>query len=247
MSYKLLTALPVYNESGTVDSVLDEVLRFSKDVLVVDDGSTDGSSARLADRSDIILISYKLNQGYGAALKTAFDFAIERGYDLLVTIDCDGQHQPQRIQEFADAIANSDCDIISGSRYLKSFQDNNAPPKDRQQINQQITKLLNRHLGLNLTDSFCGFKAYRVNALKKLQIKETGYAMPLELWVQAACNGLQISELPVPLIYLDLNRSFGGQLDQAQTRMNYYLEVINRALSQVPNDCQNLRIEPVTL
>ncbi len=84
-------------------------------------------------------------------------------------------------------------------------------------------------MGLNLTDAFCGFKAYRVEALKSLDIQDDGYAMPLELWVQAAMLGMRVMEIPVPLIYLDLNRSFGGSLDQAEVRLAYYNDVIQRA------------------
>jgi dolichol-phosphate mannosyltransferase len=96
----------------------------------------------------------------------------------------------------------------------------------------QITAELNERLGLNLTDAFCGFKAYRCQALAALEITETGYAMPLEVWVQAARAGLSILELPVPLIYLDEERSFGGALDDAARRLQYYHEVLNRALGR---------------
>ena len=89
---------------------------------------------------------------------------------------------------------------------------------------------MNRQLGLRLTDAFCGFKAYRVPILAKFSLSETGYAMPLELWVQAAALGLKIVELPVPLIYLDEARSFGGSLDHAQTRLKVYEEVLERAM-----------------
>ena len=84
--------------------------------------------------------------------------------------------------------------------------------------------------GIALHDFNCGFKAYRVDALRKLDLAETGYAMPLELWVQAACAGLKIVELPVPLIYLDEKRSFGGVLDDGSTRLQYYHETLDRAI-----------------
>ncbi len=78
---------------------------------------------------------------------------------------------------------------------------------------------MNRRLGLKLTDAFCGFKAYRVAALARMKITEPGYAMPLEVWVQAAKLGLTIVEMAVPLIYLEEERSFGGALDDGQTRL----------------------------
>lgn len=241
MSHSLLTALPVYNEVDMLDSVLDEVTRYCDEVLVVDDGSTDGSSHRLSQRNDIRLVTHPENRGYGAALISAFQYAIDHQFDLLVTIDCDGQHQPQRIQKFADAIISTGADIVSGSRYLASFDNESSPPADRRNINQQVTKTLNDRLGFNLTDAFCGFKAYRVEALKQLSIKETGYAMPLELWVQAACAELSVVELPVPLIYLDEKRSFGGALDQADIRLKYYYDVMNRAFAMLPADCERYR------
>jgi dolichol-phosphate mannosyltransferase len=94
-----------------------------------------------------------------------------------------------------------------------------------------VTAELNRRLGLNLTDAFCGFKAYRVSVLPRLQITETGYAMPLQLWVEAAAAGLRVIELPVPLIYLDDNRTFGGILDDATTRLAYYGRVIDSSIA----------------
>ena len=103
MAAKFLTALPVYNEVRHVEPVLDEVLRYSPHVLVVDDGSTDGTSQLLAGRSDVQVIRHEKNRGYGAGLKTAFAYALAEGYDVLVTIDCDGQHQPRLIPDFVAA------------------------------------------------------------------------------------------------------------------------------------------------
>src|SRR5262249_24125856 len=77
-----------------------------------------------------------------------------------------------------------------------------------------------------LTDAFCGFKAYRREALCRLHITETGWGMPLQLWVQAARLGLRIKEVGVPRVYLDPNRAFGGVLDDARQRLGYYRKVI---------------------
>jgi len=245
MNCKYLTALPVFNEVESVCSVLDEVARYGCRVLVVDDGSTDGTAELLAKRDDIILVTHPRNRGYGAALVTAFEYAIDEGYDVLVTIDCDGQHEPQRIKHFVAELEKTGADIVSGSRYLETFDSDTFPPADRRAINERITRILNERLGFELTDAFCGFKAYRVAALRELSISETGYAMPLELWVQAACARLQIVELAVPLIYLDATRSFGDQLDQPEVRLQYYYEVLNRAFARLPEKCEKLRSERV--
>jgi dolichol-phosphate mannosyltransferase len=238
---RFLTALPVYNELKNVNRVLDEVVRYADDVLVVDDGSTDGTSELLEQRQDIQLVTHDPNRGYGAALITAFDYAVNHGYDLVVTIDCDGQHEPQRIREFVAEYERTGADIISGSRYREQFGSNTPVPIERRRINHHITQVLNARLGLNLTDSFCGFKAYKADALPRLRLTETGYAMPLELWVQAACHSLEVVEFPVPLIYLDETRSFGGQLDNGDTRLKYYLDVLERSLAALPKNCAKLR------
>jgi glycosyltransferase involved in cell wall biosynthesis len=229
MPTRFLTALPVYNEVNHVDQVLDEVRRYSDDVLVVNDGSSDGTAEKLARRRDVFVETHNPNLGYGAALHTAFKYAIEHDYDVLVTIDCDGQHQPCRIPRFVSACRN--VEMVSGSRYLRHYPGDSEPPEQRRRINLQITEELNSRLGLNLTDAFCGFKAYCVEALKDLELTEPGYAMPLELWAQAAALDWRIAELPVPLIYLDETRSFGGALDDGQTRLQHYHEVLDRSIA----------------
>ena len=230
MVSRRLVALPVFNEVKHVDRVLDEVRRYCREILVVDDGSTDGTSELLTRRGDVRIVTHPLNRGYGAALLSAFQYAQDHEFDLLVTIDCDGQHEPQRIPAFFEA-CTGDVDLVSGSRYLQEFAGDSAPPPERRRINEQVTAELNRRLGLNLTDAFCGFKCYQVSALKRLNISEPGYAMPLEVWVQASAAGLRIIELPVPLIYLDEKRSFGGVLDDGQTRLEYYHLTLDRAIA----------------
>jgi len=230
---RFLTALPVYNERKHVDSVLNEVLRYSSEVLVVDDGSTDGTSDVLAKRRDIQCVTHEHNQGYGAALRSAFQYSILHHYDVVVTIDCDGQHQPQHIPEFIAAIEQQQADIISGSRYLAQFEGDSLPPEERRRVNAHVTAEINHRLRLELTDAFCGFKAYRTTALAQLELTEPGYAMPLQLWVQAARAGLKIKELPVPLIYLpNEKRSFGAVLDDEQTRIQYYHLVLDREMAR---------------
>jgi len=239
---RYLTALPVYNEAAHVLGVIDEVRKVTDHILVVDDGSTDGTSgllsgiATVADAppgaaAGVRVVRHPDNRGYGAALATAFREAVAGGWDGLVTIDCDGQHQPLLIPEFVDRAAR--CDIVSGSRYLRRFPGDSEPPVARRRINAEITAEINRRFGLSLTDAFCGFKAYTRRALERLRVTETGYAMPLEVWVQAAAAGLVIEEVPVPLLYLDLARSFGGALDDAATRLAYYRGVLDRAEAAV--------------
>jgi dolichol-phosphate mannosyltransferase len=225
---RILTAIPVHNEEAHLESVLGAVLRHAGDVLVIDDGSTDRTPLLLRGFPTVQVIRHATNRGYGAALKTAFRRTLDGGYEGLVTLDCDGQHEPSLIPTIAARLA--DADIVSGSRYLKVFDPTQRPPEERRRINVEVTRWLNECLGLGLTDAFCGFKAYRASALARFDISDEGYAMPLEVWVQAVQHGLTIVEVPVPLIYLDLARAFGGALDDGSYRLNHYRRVLETAM-----------------
>jgi glycosyltransferase involved in cell wall biosynthesis len=237
---RVLTAIPVYNEQAHIEPVLTEVLRHASDVLVVDDGSTDQTPKILLHFPTVQVIRHPMNLGYGAGLKSAFQRTIDAGYDGLVTIDCDGQHEPSLIPMMASHL--DEADIVSGSRYLQVFDPTQKPPEQRRRINVEVTRWLNECLGLNLTDAFCGFKAYRTSALEKLEVTDLGYAMPIPIWVQAVEHGLTIKEVPVPLIYLDENRAFGGALDNAEYRLahyrNVFQEAVQRAGLEVAGGCR---------
>jgi dolichol-phosphate mannosyltransferase len=237
-----ITAIPIYNEAAHIHSVLSEVRRYSPNILVVDDGSTDETPRLLAAEPGIRIITHPRNRGYGAALCSAFQEAIRLGVDVLVTMDCDGQHEPSRIPVLLEGLAG--VDIVSGSRYLRDFRQNTPAPDDRRRINATITQELNRRFGLTLTDAFCGFKAYRRSALEKFHITETGWGMPLQVWVQAARWGLRIREIGIPRLYLDPKRAFGGVLDNAEERLAYYRRVIREAeqmpLPTAPATCSEL-------
>jgi dolichol-phosphate mannosyltransferase len=228
---QFLTAIPVYNEERYLESVLHEVRRYSPNILFVNDGSTDGTAQLLARHKDLHIVTHSQNRGYGTALISAFQFALEHGYEVLVTMDCDGQHEPARIAVLLEAI--HDADIVSGSRYLRHFRHDTSPPRDRMQINRVVTSELNERFGLQITDAFCGFKAYRREALAKLRITEPGWGMPLQLWVHAARLGLRIKEVGVPRVYLDPSRAFGGVLNDAEQRLAYYRRVIEHAEQDV--------------
>ncbi len=224
---RVLTAIPVYNEAKYVAGVLAEVRRYSANILVVNDGSTDGTAELLDREPGLFRVDHAANGGYGSALISAFAFARERDFDVLVTMDCDGQHQPERIPVLLEAI--HDCDIVSGSRYLRDFRQDTPAPTDRRFINATITSEINQRYGLNLTDTFCGFKAYRRGALEKLSITERGWGMPLQLWVQAARQELRVKEIAVPRLYLDPKRAFGGVMNDPTERLAYYRGVLAAA------------------
>lgn len=232
----VLIAIPVYNEEKYVCRVLAHVLEYADDVLVIDDGSTDRTTAALP-RFPVDVIRHAVNRGYGRSMRDAFDWARMRRYDWVITMDCDEQHEPTAIPHFIDAAAAGAHDVISGSRYLLPPEGQDRPPPERRAINAAITAELNgrlgRVLGTLLTDAFCGFKAYRVASLRRLRPTVRGYAFPMQFWAQAAAAGLRLRELPVRLIYNDPNRSFGARLDDADVRLRHYRAVLHRELRRL--------------
>ena len=226
---RILIAIPVYNEERYVTKVLAEVRHYSSDILVIDDGSTDQTPMLLAQQP-VDVIRHATNRGYGQSMVDAFRWACCYKFDWVITMDCDEQHEPESLPMFFNAIEKDDADIISGSRYMSNSSMEDMPPADRRQINQIITKQVNETLNLKLTDGFCGFKAYRVSAMEKLNLTEQGYAFPLQFWVQSVANDLVIREVPVSLIYNDPNRSFGGPLNDADKRLAHYRQVFETEL-----------------
>ena len=222
--------MPVYNEASTIGDVLDAVRGyFSGEIIVVDDGSTDATPRVLARRDDVTVVHFDRNCGYGRALKIGYRVAHDLGISSLVTMDCDGQHEPAHIPQFLAALEQGG-DIISGSRYLPGSRSVGVAPPQRRAINGRITEVVNRLTGWGLTDAFCGFKAYRLPALECIRLDESGYAMPLELWAKAWRCGLTVREIPVERIYCDHDRTFGSELDDPERRFAYYMDVWNRAL-----------------
>lgn len=226
---RVLVAIPVYNEQAHVRTVLDRVLAHVPNVLVVDDGSTD-DTARILAEYRIDSVRHARNRGYGRSLRDAFRWAMVERYDWIITMDCDDQHEPERIPDFLGAAARDDLDLISGSRYLRRSSRSERAPADRRAINREMTCEINRRFGLELTDSFCGFKAHRVAALRDLRLTVNGYAFPMQLWTQSVAAGHRIGEIPVDLIYNDLSRSFGARLDDPKVRLRHYRTVLQREI-----------------
>ena len=230
---KNLVAIPVYNEQKHVANVIEKVAKHATCILAIDDGSTDYTPMLLA-MQPVDVIRNRTNRGYGTALRMAFRWAQMYQYDWVITMDCDEQHEPESLPDFYKAIEADDADIINGSRYLDPAMSGDLPPAERRKINQTITGWVNNGLGYNITDAFCGFRAYRVSALDKLELDEDGYAIPLQQWVQFAANQLRVKEVPIKLIYNDPNRTFGGVLDDAEQRLAHYREVFENELAKHP-------------
>jgi len=229
---RTLALLPLLNEAPTLSRVLDEVRRCARgaDVFVVDDGSTDASPQILRGYSDVTVLTHAQNEGYGQSLIDGFAYAIAHGYEAVVTLDCDEQHEPRQVPQFLTAL--DAADIVSGSRYLDPAAGGDPAPPDRRLLNDEITARLRALTGYPITDAFCGFKAYRTSALLLLDLTEPSYGLPLQVWIQAARHRLRIRELATPRIYKNPERRFWGGLDDVAVRRHYYEQVLDREVKR---------------
>ncbi|MBE3575365.1 MAG: glycosyltransferase family 2 protein [Firmicutes bacterium] len=234
-----LIVMPVFNEAATLRQVWQGVRRYSEaPLLAVDDGSQDDSphilrELQVEDRG-LYVLRHARNLGYGKALVDGWNWAQAAGALYVVTMDCDAQHEPSLIPAFFQRLRRENVDVLSGSRYLPDSPRCAEAPGDRRQLNAEMCQVIREITGWQLSDAFCGFKAYRLAAVTGLQLDEPGYGFPLQFWLQAWNAGLKVTEAPVPLIYHPaFERRFGGGLDDWAARRRYYYEVIRRELKRL--------------
>ena len=193
---KTCIIVPVYNNVGTINGVVQRTLKFCKDVIVVDDGSTDGSSDSL-ETLGIIVVRYGKNRGKGYALKTGFKEAKSRGFERAITIDADGQHFPEDIPVFAtEAKAHPDAMLV-GSRNLRIEN----MPGGNTFANKFSNFWFRLQTGVNLPDTQSGFRLYQLNRIGKLHLLTSRYEAELELLVFLCWKGVQMRPVGIRVYY----------------------------------------------
>lgn len=227
----VLVVLPVYNEISALPGTLKAIgCCCPFDILAIDDCSQDGSADLLLKNQGISVLRNRVNAGAGGVLLQGFKFALERGYQVVVTMDSDGQHNACQVRGFVSELEHSSCDMVWGTRYPAGFTRLAEPFQGRQLINREITERLTAITGWTLTDSFCGFRAYRSEVLSNLVIRDNGYGMLLEMALRFWHSGRTVQEFPVPLIYLDKTRDFQHLFQSEANRLAYYHSVIDSTL-----------------
>ncbi len=204
----VVAVIPAYNEERFIGSVVLKVLQHVTTVIVVDDGSTDATSA-IASAAGADVIQHHGNQGKGAALNTGFRRAREFAPDVVVTIDADGQHVPEQIRFVVSPIIEGASDIVVGSRYLKPTSD---VPFHRIWGHRFFNSLTRSVSGLDVTDSQSGFRAFSPRALALLTFSSRNFSVESEMQLMARELGLSVSEVSITIHYLDApKRSVIGQ------------------------------------
>lgn len=195
---KVLIIIPAYNEETRIESVIQGVISFGYDVVIVNDGSTDNTANVAAKYNKVKLINNPINLGAGAALQTGYKYALQNDYDYVINLDGDGQHDPKHIDQFLSQLTSNSADIIIGSRFLDS--ESYRPPFFRRigmKFFRFVAKLVT---GQNFTDTTSGYKAMTKDVIKLFASPEFPNDYPdVDTLILLYLRGFKIKEIPVKM------------------------------------------------
>jgi glycosyltransferase involved in cell wall biosynthesis len=198
VSERIVAIIPALNAERTLPRVIEDTTREIAPVLVIDDGSTDRTS-EVARAGGAIVLRHDVNRGKGAALKTGFAWALENGYDGVITLDADGQHLPGEIPKFVRERQASGADLILGGR-AHLFQ--HMLPR-RRNANRFSAWCISKCAGVPVPDSQSGFRYYSANLIRGVELRADGFDMESEVIVRAGRRGFRIVTIPIELGFVD--------------------------------------------
>lgn len=221
--------IPTYNNHATLLRVLKEVQKYTRNLIVVNDGSTDATAQILENTQDMEVIHIPENKGKGNALKTGFRAAGQLGYDYAISMDSDGQHFPDDLKVFLDTLEDHLPQepnlLIIGARKM---DDPSVP--DKSSIGNHFSTLTYwLETGIKLTDTQCGYRLYPLKAVNRLRLYTSRFELEIEVIVKAAWEGVKVINRPVKVLYDPEERvtHFKPWQDVARiTLLNIYFVVI---------------------
>jgi glycosyltransferase involved in cell wall biosynthesis len=221
--YKIIAAIPCLNEGRFISDIVARARKHADTVIVIDDGSTDNTAeaARLAGAS---VIRHKARRGVGVAVRVAFEAAKTYDADALITLDGDGQHDPDEIPRVLAPILNNEADLVIGSRFLPANVI--EIPRYRKFGIDVITWLYNFGSKKKVSDSQSGFRAHSRRLLEAMKITENGFGYSVQVLIQARKKGFLVKEVPISCIY----HSEGSSLNPVIHGLGVALAVIKLRL-----------------
>jgi glycosyltransferase involved in cell wall biosynthesis len=214
--------IPAYNESAAIlRSIVSGIVSLGYDVVVVDDGSVEPVEERLVDLP-VHIARHLTNLGQGAALQTGMDYALKNGAGIIVHIDADGQHDPTDIANLIAPIQSHKCDIVLGSRFIRSEDRMLVPLRKRLLLN--VGKIVSYvFTGVWLTDTHNGFRALSRTAAENIRLHESGFAHATEILEHIRRSGLKYQEVPTRIRYTHYSQQKG---QSSMNSINIFLDLI---------------------
>lgn len=193
--------IPCYNEVSNIGKVVKSALQYVSDVIVIDDGSTDGTGLA-AERQGALLIKHDINKGKGESLKTGFEYIIKQNkWDAVIIMDGDGQHDPHEIPNFIKVAETSDASIVVGDR-MRGFAPKNMP-LIRRLTNKFTSFLISKIIQQIVYDSQCGYRLIKIAVLMNIKLYTSRFDTESEMLIQASKKGFKIGSAPIKSIYND--------------------------------------------
>lgn len=202
-SSKTHIILPAYCEGRVIKKVIEDIQREGfKNIIVIDDGSTD-NTYEVAKSTGVIVLKHPINRGKGAATQTGIDGAKLLDADIIVTMDSDGQHNPKDIKKLLKPILDNEADVVIGSRMIN----NKDMPKSRIIMNKIANLITYLFFGIMVTDSQSGFRAYNKKAYTSVYTYMDRYEFESEMLGQIKNAKLRIKEVPIKVIYTEYSKN----------------------------------------
>ncbi len=195
--FKVCVIIPTFNNQNTLKRVIDGVLHYTKDIIIVNDGSTDDTSKILNNYHRLIQIHFPKNKGKGAALRAGFEKAYQNDFEYAITIDSDGQHYPDDIPVFMEELEKDDRYLLIGSRNMT----HDSIPKGSSFGNKFSNFWYWAETGIKLTDTQSGYRLYPLTPLHRIKFYTNKFEFEIEVIVKAAWNGVQVKNVPIKVLY----------------------------------------------
>ncbi len=195
--FKVCVIIPTFNNQNTLKRVIDGVLDYTKDIIIVNDGSTDDTSKILNNYHRLIQIHFPKNKGKGAALRAGFEKAYQNDFEYAITIDSDGQHYPDDIPVFMEELEKDDRYLLIGSRNMT----HDSIPKGSSFGNKFSNFWYWAETGIKLTDTQSGYRLYPLTPLHRIKFYTNKFEFEIEVIVKAAWNGVQVKNVPIKVLY----------------------------------------------
>lgn len=220
---KAVIIVPAFNEESVILKVIDSIPKRIKgleriQILLVDDGSTDNTKI-LATHTNVMIASHILNRGLGAAIKTGLEWARINNFNLAITFDGDGQHDPSDISKIIKPILENKTDLVIGSRFKKKQK----VPTDRLIINWVANLATFFLFGAFSTDSQSGLRAFSKKAIREINFRADRMEFSSEILLEAKRHSLRVAEVPIRAIYTSYSRAKGQRNTNAIPVFTKYL------------------------
>lgn len=211
LEYKAVCVIPAYNEDETIKEVVNSVKDYVDEIVVVDDASEKDLREVLGDMPRVTVLRHIINRGQGAALQTGTEYALQRGADIIVHFDADGQLVAEEIKDIIAPIKKGEADIVFGSRFLEK---KSRMPWFKKNIIMPLARIIiGIFLGVNnLTDPQSGFRAMSAETARKIVIGQDRMAHCSEILFKAFKGNFRVKEVPTTAIYNNFGQRFSGGL-----------------------------------